>query len=256
MERPINEEELHAYVDGALSATRHAEVEEYLRGHADIAARVQVFAAQRAALRAALAPILEEPVPPELSLPTLIARHRRPASLPWRQIAASVLLLTLGGAAGWTLRGTSAETSGVIALAQEAADSYAVYTPDRARPVEIRATDRDVLAHWLSVRLDRSIKVPDLSAAGYRLMGGRLVATAHGPAGMFMYDNDHGMRLVLLVRAMGPDRAATMTEHSQGNVNGYAWAGNGLGCSLVGPAAPDVLHPLANEVRRQMGEGV
>jgi anti-sigma factor RsiW len=84
-------------------------------------------------------------------------------------------------------------------------------------------------------------------------MGGRLVATQHGPAAMFMYDDDHGTRLVVMTRPMtSVDQNAPMTAHSQGDVAGFAWADDGVGYSLVGHAASDSLRPIANEVRKQV----
>jgi anti-sigma factor RsiW len=105
---------------------------------------------------------------------------------------------------------------------------------------------------WVSDRLHRPVKVPDLATSGYRLMGGRLVATSHGPAAMFMYDDDRGSRIVVLTRPMSSaDQNAPMTPQSQGDVGGFAWADDGVGYSLVGQAAPESLRPIANEVRRQ-----
>lgn len=253
--RPITEEDLQAYVDAALSAARHAEVADYLQSHPDVAVRVQTFITQRAALRAALAPIAEEPVPAQLNLAALIARHGRPARYGWRSVAASVALFASGGTAGWLVRGP-VMLNGIPALAQEAADSYEVYAPDQGRPVELAAADRALLVRWLSRRLNHPVVIPDLSASGYQFMGGRLVATAHGPAGLLMYDDTHGTRLVLLVHPMAPDVNATMTEHQEGHVGGYAWATEGVGYSLVGPATNKELHPIANEVRRQLGSGI
>jgi anti-sigma factor RsiW len=254
--RPITEEDLHAYVDAALSAARHAEVVEYLQAHPDVAARVDGFVAQRMALREALAPIAEEPVPAELNLAALIARHGRPAArYGWRAVAAAVVLFAAGGGAGWVARGP-VKLTGIPALAQEAADSYEVYAPDQGRPVELAATDRALLVRWLSRRLNHPVVIPDLSASGYQFMGGRLVATPHGPAGLLMYDDTNGTRLVLLVHPMAPDMNATMTEHQEGHVGGYAWATEGVGYSLVGPATNKELHPIANEVRRQLRNGI
>jgi anti-sigma factor RsiW len=78
------------------------------------------------------------------------------------------------------------------------------------------------------------------------------VATSHGPAVLFMYDDDHGVRLVLLSRPMALSENAPMAPHSHGSVRGFTWADKGVGYSLVGPAPPEVLHPLADEVRRQV----
>ena len=76
--------------------------------------------------------------------------------------------------------------------------------------------------------------MPDLSLSGYRFIGGRVTATAHGPAVLFMYDDDHGTRLVLLSRDMAIDKNAPMAQHSHGSIAGFAWADKGIGYSLVG----------------------
>ncbi|MET0221483.1 MAG: anti-sigma factor [Tardiphaga sp.] len=251
--RPISEEDLHGFVDGVLSPERLHDVNAYLADHPDVAARVSGYAAQRDTLRAALAPIAEEPLPPQLDLARIVARHRRPALPRWAMAAAAVVLLSLGAAGGWTMRGGFGTPEGIVAVAQEAADNYAVYAPDKTHPVELRAADRAELADWTTQQLGRPVGIPDLTAAGYRFMGGRVVGTGHGPAAMYMYDNDHGIRLVMLARVMKDvDRNAPMRPHIQGAVSGFAWADDGLGYSLVGPAQADKLHPIADEVRRQM----
>jgi anti-sigma factor RsiW len=87
-------------------------------------------------------------------------------------------------------------------------------------------------------------------------MGGRVVATTHGPAAMFMYDDDHGTRLVMLARRMIVDQNMPMAPLSNGDVNGYTWADKGLGYSLVGPTLPERLHPLADKVREQLSREI
>ena len=255
---PITEEDLHGFIDQSLDPGRQTEVSSYLLAHPDVATRINGYVEQRASLRAALAPIAEEPLPPELNLARMVARHgrRRQASW-WSMAAAAVVLLCLGGAAGWSLHGIGqAPLEGVAAIAQEAAENYAVFAPDHTHPVELRAAERAELVSWATERLGRPVTVPDLAASGYRFMGGRIVTTAHGPAAMFMYDDDRGTRLVMLARPMTVDQNKPMTSLAHGPVNSFAWADKGLGYSLVGPAAPETLHPIANEVRRQLSRDI
>jgi anti-sigma factor RsiW len=257
--RPITEEDLHGFVDRVLAPAREAEVAAYLAAHPDVATRINRYAQQRIDLRAALAPIVDEPLPPELDLARMIARQRRPPRrATWGSFAAAaVVLLCLGGAGGWSLHGIGQPREGVVAVAREAAENFAVYAPDQSHPVELRATDRAELVSWTTARLGRPVAIPDLAASGYRFMGGRVVTTAHGPAAMYMYDDDRGTRLVMLARPMAAaDQNAPMTPHAQAGINGFAWADNGLGYGLVGPAGPDRLHPLADEVRRQVSRAI
>jgi anti-sigma factor RsiW len=252
--RPILEDDLHAYIDGALDDARRGEVEHYLAAHPAEAERVRGFGAQRAMLRAHFAPVLAEPIPSGLNLARMIEGRGRAGLSGWRAAAAACLLLALGGSAGWFAREVSApEATGVAALAQEAAANYAVYGPDRIRPVEVRAEDGPALAAWMAGRLGRAVVPPDLARSGYRLMGGRVVATPHGPAGLFMYDDDHGSRLVLLTRRMEREADAPMSEHRRGDVATWSWAQNGLGYALASQRAPAPLHSLADEIRRQVG---
>ena len=192
-------------------------------------------------------------MPPELNLRRLAEVRGAPQMTTWRSAAAAAILLLAGGAAGWFGHAFSqAPASSITALAQEASQNYQVYGADGFRPVELRAGDSRELIGWMSERLRHSVIAPDLAASGYRFMGGRLVATAHGPAGMFMYDDDHGTRLVMLIRPMAVEKTTPMSPYQSGDTSGFAWAQNGIGYSLVGAARPEILHPLADEVRRQI----
>jgi anti-sigma factor RsiW len=251
-DQPITEEDLHAYVDEELDPHRRGEVRDYLDRHPETARRVAALAEQRRALRAALSPVAEESVPPELDLARIIAAQRRPRAMRWRSAAAAIMLFGVGGVGGWLIRPSGAPAEGIAALAQEAAASYETYAPDHIRPVELKAADSGELLRWVAERLHRPVAVPDLSKSGYRFMGGRLVATQHGPAALFLYDDDHGTRLAMLARPMAIERNTRMSEHVEGAVTGFAWSDRGMGYSLVADTSPAILHPLANEARRQI----
>lgn len=250
---PISEDDLHTFVDGLLPRLRHDEVVAWLNDHPEDAAKVVSYRDQRRALHMALAPVLEEPVPARLSLRTMAYPVRMPV---WRRpvlaLAASVVLMIGSGGAGWLLREwTLPPRHGIRALGQEAAASYAVYALDPIHPIEVSANDQDSFDQWATARLGRKVHAPDLNASGFHLMGGRLVATPHGPAAMFLYDGIHGLRVALVIRPMEVDQTAPMKPFRAEQANGYSWARDGLGFSIVGPAKGQNLHSLANEARRQ-----
>ena len=62
----ITEDDLHAYVDGALTAERRGEVEAYLAEYPADAERVRAYQAQNQALRSLFNPVLDEPLPDNL----------------------------------------------------------------------------------------------------------------------------------------------------------------------------------------------
>ena len=251
-ERPITEDDLQAYVDERLEPPRQRSVEAYLAGNAEMQARIAALVAQRNALRAALAPIVAEPIPSRLDV-WHFAPHR-PRWNGWLRplpaLAASLALLCIGGLAGWQVRGgINPQENGIGALAKEAADSYTVFATDTLRPVEV--SEPATLSHWVTSRLHRPVGVPDLTGAGFRLLGGRVVATPHGPAGLYIYERKQGARLGVLVRPMKIDRTTRMAEQSFGDLSGFTWADGGIGYSLVGAASASTLHPFADQIRQQ-----
>ncbi|WP_067734249.1 anti-sigma factor family protein [Novosphingobium naphthalenivorans] len=251
-QRPITEDDLQAYVDEALDPERRAAVAAFLTSNPEIEERVAMDLHHRRALREALAPVAKEPLPARLNLARLAEERGKSRFTGWTSVAAALALMLAGGAGGWSLRLASERpAAGIGSLAQEAADSYAVFAPDLGRPVEIGASDEAQLVRWASRRLDRAVKVPNLSAAGYTFLGGRVVPTPHGPAALYMYDNGSGTRLVMLTRNMAIDKNAPMATDDRGAVATVSWARDGLGYSLVGPLSPRHLHSIADQARAQ-----
>src|SRR5690242_11740011 len=62
-EATVSDDELHAYMDGALDPMRRLEIASYLAGHPLEAARAEAFRAQREGLRALFDHVLDQPVP-------------------------------------------------------------------------------------------------------------------------------------------------------------------------------------------------
>jgi anti-sigma factor RsiW len=248
---PIEEQDLHAYVDNALDANRRQEVQDYIDRNAEAATLVAKLAAQRQLLRSSFAPVADEPIPPRLDLANLVRERRQRRHWPW-QIAAAVLLsFGLGTYGGLSWQGASQPAGGVAALAGEARASYAVYAADADHAVELGPERKAELVSWVSAKLKRPVEVPDLTQSGYRFAGGRVVTTEHGPAGLFVYEGADKSRLAVMMRPMAVERDTPMMHHAEGSVGGYAWATSGLGYSVVGTERAEVLHPLADEVRRQ-----
>jgi len=146
--RPVQEDELHAYVDDRLDATRRMEVESHLQANPILQRQVEGWSQQAEPLREALAFKLHEPVPSSLHLGRLLEQRtvRGQGGLfgnLWRVAAALVLTLGLGVAAGWTARGMQ-RMGEVTRLGMEAAAAHSVFGTDPTRPIEIGPeTDRN-----------------------------------------------------------------------------------------------------------------
>jgi anti-sigma factor RsiW len=248
--RPIAEDELHAYVDGVLEAERRRIVEQFLQTHPDAARRVTIYIAQRQELRAAFVGCPTKPIPPELNLAHLIEARLMSRGTPWRSVAAAVLALVLGSITGWVV-GSQPE-HGIDTLAREGAASYAVYASDRHRPVEMPATEGSALIQWLSIRLNRPIAAPDLTLAGYRLLGGRLLSSPEGAAGLFIYENARGDRLTLYVRPVSTNQTTPIQTADVSDVDGCVWIERGVGYSLIARENYARLVELSEYVREEL----
>ncbi|WP_158743686.1 anti-sigma factor [Acidisphaera sp. L21] len=251
--RPIGEDDIEAYVDGRLSVARRDAVGATLANAPALQARVDADLALRHALRERLAPIAEQPLPSRLRVATLIGRRRARLRRSLSAVAASVLLLAIGVGAGWEARGWNAPVrqAGQASTAVDAIEAHRVFVVEKAHPVEVAAAQEAHLVQWLSRRVGHTLKVPDLSAQGYELMGGRLIPEAGEAAAQFMFQDGAGGRLTLFVKAgkAGPARFAFLQS------NGYAafsWNDDALSFALVAAVERPVLLTLAEATYRQL----
>ncbi|HTW28288.1 MAG TPA: anti-sigma factor [Acetobacteraceae bacterium] len=251
-QRPIGEDDLHAYVDGFLDAERRRVVERYLADHPEAAARIAGWQRAGVALREAVAWKAQEPVPAELSVVRLVEARLSRRTARWQPAAAVFLAVAVGAGSGWFARGPGMPR-GVDAVSMEAAIAYRVFATDRMHPVEFDAANRVELVAWATRRLGRAVAPPDLSKSGFHLIGGRLIATPQGPGCMFLYGNAQGNRITVFVRPMHKiDVNAPMRPVQAGGTTGFAWARDGLGVSLVASTPLPGLQKLSDQVRDAM----
>ncbi|MBV8092214.1 MAG: anti-sigma factor [Acetobacteraceae bacterium] len=257
-DRPVTEEELHAYVDEQLDPGRGQAVERYLRDHSEAAQTVAAWAAQRRQIRASLAHWSKEPLPPKLDLIRLVESRLLRRRTRWPIAASIVLALALGGSAGWFFAAgqpVNRTQHAMSVLGQQAIATFMVYANDPHHPIEVSASEREHLVQWLSNRLKRPVVLPDLTAAGYHLLGGRLLATERGSAAaLLMYENATGDRLGIVVRPMAPELKAPQTDVSERAVNGCIWIEKGLGFGVVAEAPDEAIDRISDLVRAQAKE--
>lgn len=250
---PVGENDLQAYLDRRLTSERARVVEIYIAAHPDVATRMARYADHQDALRTALQAKFDDPVPARLRVESiLVARWLRRWAASTR-IAAIVLLLLGGGVSGWYANEwASMAHQPLRGVTANAVAAYRTFTVEVRHPVEVRAEDKPHLVQWLSNRLDRPIEVPDLSGFGFRLMGGRLLPTAHAPAAQLMYDDDHGTRLTIYLQPMGI--AGTEFRYAEsGGVRTIYWAGQRMVFAVTARTGEDRLLSLAHSIYGQLG---
>jgi anti-sigma factor RsiW len=254
--RPVEEDDLHARIDGQLPHERIEDVEAYLAAHPEEQARFSQYAQQRQALRAAFAAQASGPIPNRLRVAHLLAQQRRQGRRHLAQIAAAVCLIVVGGIGGWAARDFTGPVSslppGAVArmITADAIAAYRTFSVEVRHPVEVDAGQEAHLVQWLSKRLGRQLVVPDLAAAGFRLMGGRLLPAEDGPAAQFMYENGNGERLTLYLRTRVGGETA-FRYHEEGGIGAFYWSDEGFGYAIAAKADRDLLLRVAELVYQQ-----
>lgn len=244
------DEQLHAYVDEALTPQQRAEVEAYLRANPEAAERVEAYRRQNALLRSTLDPMLDEPAPARLH--GHAPRSRRAAV--WMRYGGFAAALLVAGALGWFVRGeTNASPEFVDALARRAVTAHLVYAPEVLHPVEVGAQQEEHLAGWLSKRMGARLRPPYLGDVGFRLVGGRLLPGEDRPAAQFMYEDTRGRRLTLYVGANAARPRDTAFRYTEKNgVSTFYWLEGRLGYALSGEIERDQLLQVAEAVYRNV----
>lgn len=245
---PLNEEDLHAYVDGRLEGARLAEIEARIAADATVADRVRAYRAQNTGLHNLFDSVLEEPVPIRMRQ-TLARKPQWQASA-----AAAALWLSIGGVGGYIFHGESTVPVAAAMLAERAAVAHTVYVAEVLHPVEVTADQKEHLVAWLSKRLGKSLRTPDFSPYGYQLIGGRLLPGESGPAAQFMYQEAKGARLTLYVSTPGKGAKTTAFRHQQeAGVQVLYWVDRDLGFALVGDVSAQHLTEMAHGAYESLG---
>lgn len=243
---PISETDIQAYIDGRLNVERRAAVEAYLAGRPELRTQVETDAANDRALRSAFDALDLGPVPAEMTAsPTRLPI--RPST--WRYMAAALLLLAVGGAGGYWA-GHKAVT---VAMSRDAAPAswltlattaHKTFAVEVVHPVEVPAENAQHLAKWLGKRLDFKLAIPDLTPAGFKLMGGRLLSSETGPTGQLMYEDANGGRVTLYLRPNAGDETSFRFVEQNG-VSAFYWIEEGLAMAIVGNQPRGTLQDLA-----------
>ena len=264
--------QLSAWLDDELPPAQRAEVEAWLREHPEDAARVRLWAADAEALRVRLDTVLSEPVPQALAQ---VAWRKAPDTLPglrWQRWAAAFAVFVLGGAVGaalmWRLQPElpALARSGEPAWVHRAAVAHTVYVPEVRHAVEVKAQEEH-LSRWLTRRLTVPVKLFDLRAQGFELVGGRLLPDAAGPSAQLMYQAlpDTGttgadgkpLRVTVYLRKPEGNTPAAFRFEREGELGLFYWVegesaeGGACGYALVGALPKEKLLALAEAIYKQ-----
>jgi len=223
------EDELHAFVDDELSASRQAEIASVLRDEPALAQRVAAYRADRERLRSALRGIAEEPIPTAWISLIKEATERRHRAMMTRRlaIAASVgLVVSAGAIAGW--RWLRRDT--ILAEAEAARDGRLTgRTTALVEPLPPVA-ERDTR---LQSALGMHVRVPNLNRFGFQLARLDLFDGRGGVAAQLEYQDSGHRVLTIYVRPSDGNVRFDLLQRDGTRV--CVWQDDVVGAVIIAP---------------------
>lgn len=241
--QPITEADLHAYVDGELDSNRLLDIESWLLTRPDDAERIAQWTNQMAQIRAAYADILDEPVPEVLKVAAQSdVTSTRYATAAWLGAVAASFVIGMQ-ISSWTGIGENRDTALSAGIA-----AHMLYTPEKLHAVEVAADNLPHLEKWLTNRVGLPVTVPNLSASGLSLMGGRVVSANGKPAALLMYNTTDGQRFTVLVLQADGNATPTPDNLQKSGVSALGWSTAGYEYVVSGSVDTEELRSLKERI--------
>jgi anti-sigma factor RsiW len=235
----VSENEVHAFIDGALDDDRARIVAARVAADPALADRVANFRADMAMLKQVYGPLSGRPLPREWL--TLTQNSRPAAASSWRMAAAiAAVLLAALALAPFAYRALQPSSSGEIVAAALAARQSRAET---AMPV----TDTGAARYdsMLSAAVSERVKVPDLEKMGYRLTAIQLYPGAPGGSAAELLYRDRANRLFTLYLRRS-DGTARFDQFERAGLRVCIWQDDQLGMVMAGNVTTASMQRLAS----------
>lgn len=257
----ITERDIHAYVDGELLPTRRAQVEAHLAIHPEDAARARCYRNQNIGMHVLFDGLAEEALPLHL----MECDDERPGPRRvWRSrlLRAVPAFLLVGGLLAtfaWpeSSRDPPQEIAASDAFLRDATAAYQRLTDPGiiSAATGFKASES---AQWLDSPSAGAWLVPDLSSAGFRTTGGRMLNSADRPAAHLAYRDADGSMITLYItrnadtaRGAGGARSA-FTFIRRDDMSLLYWETGALTYALIGQFTRRHLFEIAGIVMDQV----
>ena len=235
-DRPeIRDDDLHAFVDGALDAGRCQAVKEAIARDPDLAACIAGYRADKARMIELYGPLADRPYPAQWE--RLIrahhgSRHRHRFQL-MGAIAAALMLAI--GTLGSQLQVADVPTGDVVEAALQMRGGASLQSAvDVASLAQARAYDAQ-----LSRAAGAEVRVPDLGVMGYQVTGLRFTSKA----AQVMYRDRQNRLFTLYLR---PSNGQTrFDQFARQGMRVCIWQDDRISTVMIGPMSAAVMQRLA-----------
>lgn len=231
IDQTVTEEDLHAFIDGELTADRADMVEAAIKADPALADIVAAYQADKMFMKRLYGPVADRPVPQHLV--DLARGHgasdaggARPGGR-WRiygAVAAMLAVLVTGAGLLTRMPG-----SDVVSEALDARSQTLALAADLGRYNDA-----------LSRIVDAKVKVPDLSRAGYQLAG---IGIADDAATIAYRDSQGGLFTIYLRPSDGTVR---FDQFKQADLRICVWQDDRLSMVMAGEMSAAVMQKLAS----------
>jgi anti-sigma factor RsiW len=179
-------------------------------------------------------------------------RHGKLAArLNWA-MAAFALAIVAGAFIGGIMwgRGESSERESLI---DDVAEYHQIYSREHRRLVKAPTTQgEEQLMASLADHIGRKIETPDLTAAGLRFAGGRMLVVNGRPIAELIYVRDDGLSVALCIARIAGKNAPLSIEQ-RGLQRTASWIKDGFTYVVVGELDRPTAERLAALVAAQIG---
>ncbi|UVJ42355.1 anti-sigma factor [Pseudomonas sp. LS1212] len=244
---PPNEHDLQAYVDHRLEPADRLRLDTYLAAHPDLAAQVRAWQQDAQRLRLALAGGGQLPASPALD-PAMIRQRMYRQSRRYLASAAVLLLaIGVGGLSGWQAREMA--LGGSTLPMTDALQAYRMFAVQQILAADLRVQQGSELQSWLDRYFHHAHRLPDLQAAGFKPVSGRLMSTDQGPAAMVLYEDPSGRRISFYIRPPGPNNTLLPRgSRRDGELQAEYWSSADYNYAMVSPIDEPAMTLLKNAI--------
>ena len=237
--RQIDDNDLHALLDGALEAERASAVAAEIAADPTLANRFAGFQSDKAMMKALYGPVAEQPIPDHWLAMTVATKPKPKIS--WRMAAAIAAVLVLGLGADIASRQMRNAVPGEIV-----ADALALRQDPAAGPLPLSSpSDATRYAGVLSEMVAAHVKIPDLRKMGYQLAAVRLYPGQPGKgAAELRYRDSSGRVFTLYLRHS--DGNARFDQFERAGLRVCIWQDDQLGMVMAGDVSTAAMQRLAS----------